>query len=373
MEKHMVPYSGAVRAGTASVMASYSSVNGVLNHANAELLGYLKNSTGLRFPGFVITDYAGIDMVDADFDKALPAAINAGVDMVMLPGTPYGCRPWSNADKCPTAQSFVRDMIKHEQAGTIKMSRIDDAVRRILKAKMEHKIFSNPGGPESWLDKVGSPAHRQLAREAAQQATVLLKNMENTLPLTDSAPGVCVAGTTGHNLGRQLGGWSVKWQGFNGNDGTQGTTLWDAVKARIPNAKYDETGKCQGAKTVLAVLGESPYAEGYGDTQELPLATVDQAMIDNVVATKGRKVILVFMGGRPLWIDDALKWSDAAVAAFLPGVEGGSGVLDVLLGEKQPTGKLSVTWPTAKANLPADEMSPSKDILFNMGFGLKYE
>merc|ERR1719482_2194937 len=172
MTKHMLPYWGAVRAGTHSVMASYSSVNGVLAHKNKELLQYLKNDTvGMNFEGFVITDYAGIDMIDDDFKKALPDAVNAGIDMIMLPGTKYACRPWSTADKCPTAHTYLTDVIAHVQDGKISEDRIDDAVFRILKAKIASGVMDRPLADESWLNKVGSSEHREIARQAVQQST----------------------------------------------------------------------------------------------------------------------------------------------------------------------------------------------------------
>merc|ERR1719498_1697855 len=166
--KHMLPYWGAVRAGTHSVMTSYSSVNDVLMHKNKELLDYLKGNSfgGMNFEGFVITDYAGIDMIDKDYKKGLPTAINAGIDMVMLPGTKYACRPWSDAESCPTAHDYLTQMITEVQNNNIPQERVDDAVSRIIKAKIESGVYDNPIPYASWLMDVGASRHREIARQA---------------------------------------------------------------------------------------------------------------------------------------------------------------------------------------------------------------
>lgn len=280
---------------------------------------------------------------------------------------------------CPTAQSFVKDMIKHVQEGRIKEERINDAVTRILMAKKKHGIFEQALAPQEWLQSVGSDEHMKLAREAAQQGTVVLQNRGNALPLSKKEK-ICVAGEVADDLGMQLGGWSVKWQGFTGNDKTQGQTLWTAVQDRIPDAKFDKTGKCEGADTVIAVVGEAPYAEGYGDAKDgIHLRKVDQSMLELALAPHkssqegdmGRRVILVTMSGRPLWMQKQIRKADAFVASFVPGAMGGPGVLDVLLGEVRPTGKLSVTWPVDE-KAPVNEHSSSSDVLFEMGHGLTY-
>jgi beta-glucosidase len=377
--KHMLPYWGAVRAGTHSVMTSYSSVNDVLMHKNKELLQYLKGESfgGMNFEGFVITDYAGIDMIDKNYKVALPMAINAGIDMVMLPGTKYACRPWSDADKCPTAHDYLTEMIKQVQAGHISEDRIDDAVFRILKAKIESGVYDSPIPDKSWLMDVGSDKHREIARQAVQQSVVLLQNKDEVLPLKHNAK-ICIAGRGGNDLGYQLGGWSVKWQGQDPdtpekdiNKFTKGTTIWQDVHNRFPGSAYDKTGVCKGYDTVLAVVSEPPYAEGYGDRTHLRMHHADVEMVKN--AKEGdRKVVLIAMTGRPLWIDDALPTVDAAVAAFLPGTEGGHGIMDVLSGEVEPTGKLSVAWPKHYAKLPVTESSQADEILFPSGFGLSF-
>jgi len=320
--------------------------------------------------------------------------------MVMLPGTSSGCKPWLNGE-CPTAMSFIKDMIKHVQAGRIKESRVVDAARRVLMAKKKHGLFDQALAPNAWLEQVGSEEHMQLAREAVQQGTVILTNKGQALPLQKKDK-FCVAGEAADDLGMQLGGWSVKWQGFKGNDGTTGHTLWKAVQDRLSGAVYDKTGKCEGADTVIAVVGETPYAEGYGDVKDykgLQLRDEDQKMLDNVFADKadkpslleleampedermslleaegsvGRRVILVTMSGRPQWMGRSIAQADAFVTAFVPGVMGGPGVLDVLLGEVQPTGKLSVTWPL-DGKAPVNEKSDESSVLFAMGTGLTYD
>jgi len=330
----------------------------------------------MNFEGFVITDYAGIDALDDDYKVALPAAINAGIDMVMLPGTKYACKPWSTKE-CPTGHDYLTQMIKHVQDGKIKESRIDDAVFRILKAKIESGVYDNPIPDASWLVSVGSSTHREIARQAVQQSTILLQNKDEILPLGKNAK-VCIAGRGGNDLGYQLGGWSVKWQGADPeasekeiNKLTTGTTIWQDVHDRFPGSMYDKTGVCKGYSTVIAVVAEPPYAEGYGDRTHLGMHYTDVQMLKN--AKEGdRKVILVVMTGRPLWIDDFLPSTNAAVASFLPGTEGGHGIMDVLSGDFKPTGKLSVAWPKQNAKMPLGENPEAGDILFPYGFGLDY-
>jgi beta-glucosidase len=266
------------------------------------------------------------------------------------------------------------------QNGTISKERIDDACHRILKAKFAAGIFEEPIAPESLLQDVGSFIHRSLAREAVQQSVVVLQNKHDMLPLKKGGR-FCVAGRAGNDLGMQLGGWSVHWQGQDPetpeaeqNKFTKGTTLFEAVSSRFPGSIYDRTGVCTGFTNVIAVIGETPYAESYGDRTHMAMHSTDMEMLKNARQGYSKTVMLVVMSGRPLNIDDALEQVSAAVAAFVPGSEGGLGILDVLDGTAPPTGKLSVDWPTKFATLPLPEDPQQKALmtLFPYGFGLDY-
>jgi beta-glucosidase len=273
------------------------------------------------------------------------------------------------------------------QSGKIPLARIDDAVSRIIKAKLDSGVYANPIPDSTWLDSVGSPAHRAIAREAVQQSVVLLQNKDNALPLRKTEK-VCVAGRAGNDLGYQLGGWTVKWQGEDPydtpekevNQFTAGTTVWGDVQKRLLNSHYDRSGICDGYDTIIAVVGEPPYAEAYGDRKDLTLHHTDKLMLKNahaLVHTESgkakRKIILVIMSGRPLWIDDMLPHVDSVVASFLPGSEGGPGIMDVLTGAFAPTGRLGVVWPKQTATLPVTEESDANQVLYQIGHGLTFK
>lgn len=358
---HLPPFQAAVKRGVGSVMISYSSWNGLKMHQNKYLItDVLKGELG--FGGFVVSDYNGIDEIDGKpgFTKdEVAAAINAGIDMVMVP------TEWRRFI------DYLRDEVKN---GDVPMERIDDANRRILTKKFELGLFEEPMADRSHLKTVGSAAHRALARRAVAESQVLLKNDDDVLPLDDDDK-VFVAGRSADDIGMQSGGWTITWQGKPGPI-TPGTTILDGIrKAADPDATVtyskDGSGIDPSYDAAIAVVGETPYAEYHGDrTDGLGLDDADRKTIDRL-RDAGVPVVVVLVSGRPLDVaEDLPKW-DALVAAWLPGTEG-QGVADVLYGDADPRGRLPVTWMRSGDQEPINR-GDGKKPLFPFGYGLTYD
>lgn len=356
-ELYLPPYKAAVDAGAKSVMVSFSSWNGVKMHAQKKLVtDLLKGELG--FKGFVVSDWAGINQITNNYDDAIVTSINAGIDMVMVP------------DKYP---AFIDGLTRAVNNGRVPLSRIDDAVRRILTAKFEFGLFEHPFANPDFANTVGSDAHRQLAREAVRQSLVLLKNDNNTLPLAKNTPRIYVAGQGADDLGMQSGGWTLAWQGKTGNE-MPGTTILAGIRKVAPQARveYLRDARFNGTADIgIVVVGETPYAEGRGDQSNLSLSYFDRAYID---AMKGhsKKLVVILLSGRPLTITDVLPQTDAFVAAWLPGSEG-AGVADGLFGDFDFTGKLPYTWQRFNTQLPIHAQALSTRScgpLFQLGYGL---
>ncbi|XP_052193000.1 uncharacterized protein LOC127801699 isoform X2 [Diospyros lotus] len=364
---HMPAYNDSIRKGVSTIMVSYSSWNGEKMHANHNLItGYLKGT--LKFKGFVISDWEGIDKITtpphSNYTYSVQASILAGVDMVMVPYK---------------YTEFIDDLIYLVKKTVIPMDRIDDAVSRILLVKFTMGIFENPLADLSLIDEVGSQAHRNLAREAVRRSLVLLKNGKRTdeplLPLPRKAPKILVAGSHADNLGYQCGGWTITWQGFSGNNYTSGTTILDAISSTVdkntevihvenPSSDYVMSGKFSYA---IVVVGEYPYAESAGDNPSLTIADPGPTVISNVCGVV--TCVVVIISGRPLVIEPYMSSIGALVAAWLPGTEG-QGVTDVLFGDYEFTGKLSRTWFKSVDQLPMNVGDSHYDPLFPFGFGL---
>ena len=358
---HLAPYIDAINAGVGSIMPSYSSVNGVKCSANKYLLTtVLKEELG--FEGFLISDYEAIKQIDPDFKKAIGMSINAGMDMAMEP-TKY--------------REFFSNLVELVNEGTVPMSRIDDAVRRILRVKFAMGMME-PGydlkASAKLQKEFGSNEHRKVARQAVRESLVLLKNENKTLPLSKNVSRIHLAGKSADNIGNQCGGWTIHWQGASGDVTTGGTTLMQAVKETVSKdtkVTYSEDGKdAAGADVGLVVIGETPYAEGCGDRTSLLISTEDYAVIDNL-KKQGVPVVVILYSGRPMIINKELEDSDAFVAAWLPGTEG-LGITDVLFGDYKPTGKLAFTWPASMSQVQHDCDDKDSEPLFKYGFGLSY-
>jgi beta-glucosidase len=358
------PYEAAVRAGAGSIMVSYNSWNGQKMHGHKQLLtDVLKGELG--FKGFLVSDWAAIDQLPGDYKSDIEQSINAGLDMIMIPNGPG--TPNNYVEFIELLQALVKE-------GRVPEARVDDAVRRILRVKFEMKLADHPMTDRSLTAKVGSAAHRAVARECVRESLVLLKNERNTLPLARNLKRIHVAGSAADDIGVQCGGWTIEWQGKSGRVTEGGTTILEALrKANANSAKvtYSADGQgATGADAVVVVLGEPPYAEMKGDRADLSLPAADLAVLKQARAA-GVPVVLIVISGRPVILGEALGLCDALVAAWLPGTEG-DGVADVLMGSAAPKGKLPMSWPRSMQQVPINVGDANYDPLFAYGFGLTY-
>jgi beta-glucosidase len=359
---HLPGYISAIRAGVGSIMPSYSTWNGVRCSASKRLLTeILKEELG--FEGFLISDYNAINQIDPrDYKGSIAISINAGMAMV-----PTGYRDFF--DK-------LKELVTE---GKVPMSRIDDAVTRILRVKFAMGLMDKKRSQladRKLHQSFGSLEHRAVAREAVRKSTVLLKNENRTLPISKKIARIHVAGKSADDIGNQCGGWTIKWQGQSGNVTPGGTTVLQAIKAAVSKETQvtfspDGTG-AEGASLAVVVVGERPYAEGVGDRSDLLLAEEDTRAIANAKKA-GIPVVVILISGRPMIITDVLPQTDALLVAFLPGTEG-QGITDVLFGDYKPTGKLSFSWPKSMDQLPLNIHVPKEkyDPLFRYGYGLTF-
>ncbi|MEU1401127.1 glycoside hydrolase family 3 N-terminal domain-containing protein [Streptomyces sp. NPDC005728] len=358
---HLAPFETAVDRGVGTVMPSYSSLDvlgdgqgPVKMHARADMInGVLKDRMG--FDGFVISDWNAIDQLPGDYASHVRTSVNAGLDMMMVP---YSYK------------NFTGTLVDEVKAGRISEQRIDDAVSRILNQKFRLGLFEHPYADTTGAAAIGSPAHRAVARQAAAESQVLLKNTGGLLPLKKSEK-VYVAGSNADDIGNQTGGWTVTWQGSSGNI-TKGTTILQGMREAGGNVTYskDASAPTDGYDAGVVVVGETPYAEGVGDVgngHSLQLSAADRAAVDKVCAAMKCAVLIV--SGRPQLVGDRLGGIDALVASWLPGTEG-EGVADVLYGRRPFTGQLPVTWPRSESQLPINVGDASYDPQFPYGWGL---
>ncbi|KAF7074688.1 hypothetical protein CFC21_079521 [Triticum aestivum] len=369
MNIHMPAYFDALAKGVSTVMISYSSWNGVKMHANQDLVtGYLKDT--LKFQGFVISDWMGIDKLTtpygADYPYSVKASVLAGLDMIMVP---------------KNYTQFISILTGYVNSGVVPMSRIDDAVTRILRVKFAMGLFENPYADPAMAEQLGKQEHRDLAREAVRKSLVLLKNGKTSdapmLPLSKKAPKILVAGSHADNLGYQCGGWTIEWQGDSGRI-TVGITILDAVRAAVdpsttvvfaenPDAEFVRNG---GFSYAIVAVGEHPYTETAGDNLNLTIPEPGQSTVQAVCGAVRCATVLI--SGRPMVAQPLLAASDALVAAWLPGSEG-QGVTDALFGDYGFTGRLARTWFKSVDQLPMNVGDAHYDPLFPLGFGLTTE
>jgi beta-glucosidase len=361
---YLPPYQAAIKAGVGSIMVSYSSWNGKKMHGNKHLLtDVLKGELGFR--GFLVSDWAAIDQIAPDYKADVQTSINAGLDMVMIPYGPG--RPNNFVE-------FIQDLKQLVAAQQVPMTRIDDAVRRILHVKFEMGLFDHPYGDPALAAAIGSAEHRAVARECVRQSLVPLKNDHHALPLAKNLKHLAVVGAAADDIGIQCGGWTISWQGQSGNTIHGGTTILTAIRKTVA-AGTQVTFSADGsdlkeADAVVVVLGESPYAETAGDRSDLQLPATDVALVEKAKSA-GVPVITVLLSGRPLILGRALDASDAFLAAWLPGTEG-QGVADVLFGDYKPTGKLPRQWPRNNGGLATMAQSSSAGaLLFPQGFSME--
>ncbi|MGW0758663.1 glycoside hydrolase family 3 protein [Streptomyces sp. NPDC002814] len=358
---HLAPYQDAVDRGVGTVMPSFSSLDllgddegPVKMHASADMInGVLKDRMG--FDGFVISDWQAIDQIPGDYPSDVRTSVNAGLDMIMVPHA---------------YKDFHTTLVDEVEAGRVSEQRIDDAVSRILTQKFRLGLFEQPYADTSGASEIGSGGHRAVARQAAAESQVLLKNAGAVLPLKKSQK-VYVAGSNADDIGNQSGGWTVTWQGSSG-DITEGTTILEGMRKNSARLTYskDASAPTTGHDVGVVVVGETPYAEGVGDVgngHDLELTDADKAAVDKVCAAMKCAVLIV--SGRPQLIGDRLGDIDALVASWLPGTEG-DGVADVLYGRRPFTGQLPVTWPKSQAQLPINVGDSAYDPQFPYGWGL---
>ncbi|WP_379140532.1 glycoside hydrolase family 3 N-terminal domain-containing protein [Paenibacillus sp. sgz500992] len=376
LDLNLPMYKKAIEAGARTVMASYNSIQGLKMHANKRILTDALKGTGegqLGFTGFVITDYNAVQQINKDWDgnavsglkNQIKVAVNAGVDMLMMPAD------WKVT--ITHLKALVED-------GSISQSRIDDAVTRILRVKFESGAFEHPMTDQSLETTFGSKSHRALAQKAVRESLVLLKNDKvNGQPILSRLKNmnkIFVAGKSADDIGIQSGGWSISWQGLSGKI-TEGTTILQGIKNTAGESKkvtYNKHGRgAAGNDVAIAVIGEKPYAESNGDgLNSLKLDKEDIATLNNI-RKSGVPTIVVLVSGRPLIINDQLEDIAGLVEAWLPGTEG-QGVADVLFGDYEFTGKLPIRWPfytEAYSALKAGTSNLEQQyILFDYGYGL---
>lgn len=361
--KYIKPFRSAVENGVGSIMISYNSWQSKKLHGHSYLINdILKNELG--FSGFVVSDWAAIDDIDEDYKTSIITAINAGIDMVMVPG--------EHSNKSHSYIEFINLLKESVLEGSVSINRIDDAVYRILKIKYSMGLFEKPLKDYKKLNEVGSSKNRELAREGVNKSVVLLQN-NNILPISKNIKSILVAGEHGHDLGYQCGGWSISWQGGSGNT-TIGTTILDGIRDNIGNqssVSFSKNGdEPNDHDIIIAVVGETPYAEMKGDSESLELSNKDKLLLERLIKT-GKPIVLILISGRPMIITPYLEHVDAVLAAWLPGTEG-SGVADLLFGDVSPTAKLSFSWPRDMSQIPINYGDKTYDPLFPLGYGLTY-
>ena len=348
-------YAGAIDAGSGTVMVDSGSVNGIPATASHYLLTTeLRNRLG--FKGVVISDYGDVGALASTYHMAAglagaaALAINAGVDMAMLP---------FNADEWQTA--VQQDVANH----SISVSRINQAVSRILTLKFQLGLFDHPTVDASKAS-AAVQAGRDVTLQAARESMTLLRNQNNALPLSASSK-LVVTGPSADSMTNQLGGWSVSWQGVFGaghvccmgpaNQIPPGTTVLKGLQAEDPNVTYaaDQStavSDAASADAVVVAVGEKAYAEGLGDNPAPQLPADQKALISALEAT-GKPVIVVVIAGRPLGLGPA-ESANGVLMAYQGSTEAGTAVADAIFGKIDPSGKLPVTWPSDAATTGGD-------------------
>jgi beta-glucosidase len=362
---HGAGYVGAFQSGAQGVMGSQSGWFGVeLHGSRAFLTDVLKSQMG--FDGILVGDWNAHGQVPGCSNASCAQSLNAGLDMFMVPDD------W---------KALHGNIVAQVKSGAVPMARLDDAVRRILRVKMRAGLFSAGKPSQRPFAKkpelFGSAAHRQVARQAVRESLVLLKN-DGVLPIRP-AQNVLVAGDGAHNIPKQAGGWTVTWQGTDTTNENfpGGTSIWDGIRAAVEAGGGRATLSADGTFTdkpnvAVVVFGENPYAEWEGDLRSIVYDNPKDITLVRRLRAAGVPVVSVFLSGRPLWVNPYLNASNAFVAAWLPGSEGG-GVADVLSGAADFKGKLSFSWPKLPTQVVLNQGDPGYDPLFPLGFGLTYK
>eukprot|EP00271_Cylindrocystis_brebissonii_P012854 TRINITY_DN32369_c0_g1_i1.p1 TRINITY_DN32369_c0_g1~~TRINITY_DN32369_c0_g1_i1.p1 ORF type:complete len:702 (+),score=85.86 TRINITY_DN32369_c0_g1_i1:288-2393(+) len=365
---HLPPYYDAIERNVQSIMVSYSSINNQKMHGNHYLVSEVLKGE-MAYDGLIVSDWEAIQQLPGTWKDQVRSSINAGLDMIMVPAQ---------------YKEFIATLKEEVLAGRVAMSRINDAVRRILKFKENLGLFEDACAPRDLMKTIGSARHRDVGRRAVQESLVLLKNKVRSgpnaglsvfpLPVKASTR-VLVAGSHADDIGFQCGGWTIEWQGDSGNI-TTGTTILDGIKNKLHNVlgttvTYKEMPEGdEEADYAIIVVGEAPYAEGMGDNQALNLDASAHAAISNVC---NRMVcVVIVISGRPLSVANIIPKTDAFISAWLPGTEAGTGIAEVLFGDADFSGRSSFTWFENTMDLPVASASAenAKIPLFPHGHGL---
>jgi beta-glucosidase len=371
---HAAGYPPAIKAGVQVVMVSFSSWNGVKMAGNKALItDVLKQRMG--FDGIVLGDWNAHGQVPGCTNEDCPVAYNAGLDMLEAPDS------W---------KGLYKNTLAEVKAGTIPMSRLDDAVTRILRVKMRLGMF-DAGLPSTNAlavrspEVVGSPAHRSVARRAVRESLVLLKNNQGVLPL-DPRKRILVAGDGADNISKQNGGWTLTWQGTGQTNANfpGATSIWAGLQAQVKAAGGSAELSVEGdykqkPDAAIVVFGEDPYAEFQGDRANLAYRPGNDHDLELIRKLRGQgvPVVAVFLTGRPLWMNREINAADAFVVAWLPGSEG-EGIADVLLRTRDGHiahdfhGKLAYAWPRSAVQIPVAAIAKGEHPQFPYGFGLSY-
>jgi beta-glucosidase len=373
-ERHAQGYVGGLSAGAQSVMASFNSWHGEKVHGHHYLLTeVLKERMG--FDGFVVGDWNGHGQVAGCSNESCPQAMNAGLDIYMV--------------ATPAWKPLLENTLAQVKAGIIPLSRLDDAVSRILRVKVRAGLFTKPAPAERTYantpNVIGNPVHRAIARQAVRESLVLLKNNQQLLPLNPTRS-FLIAGDGADNIGKQSGGWTITWQGTGNNnaDFPGGQSIYAGIKDRVVAAGGKIVLSEQGEYTerpdvAIVVFGEEPYAEGNGDIGNLDYqrgVNSDLVLLKKLQA-EGIPVVSLFLSGRPMWINPELNASDAFVAAWLPGSEG-EGVADVIMADENGAvrndfmGRLPFSWPINPNQSLLNFYDEDYQPLFKLGYGLTY-
>lgn len=366
IDVHLSGYPQAIDAGVLSIMISFSSWNGVKHSGNATILRDVLYGP-LGFTGFTVSDWNAHGQIPGCSNESCPQAINAGIDMLMAPDS------W---------KPLYENTLEQVRSGEIPMARVDEAVRRILRAKVKAGLFREERPFEGRLELLGSPEHRALAREAVRKSLVLLKN-EGVLPIRPDAR-VLVVGQAADDIGQAAGGWTLTWQGTgNANkDFPNAQSIWGGIEEAVRQGGGTATLSLDGSyearpDVAIVVFGETPYAEFQGDLTHVDFQPEEPLAMLRKLQAEGIPTVAVFLSGRPLWVNPELNAADAFVAAWLPGTEGG-GVADVIVGDAAGhprhdfTGRLGFSWPNDATGEPLNHGDADYAPLFAYGYGLSY-
>jgi beta-glucosidase len=385
---HTPPFKAGIDAGVETVMLNSSSINGYPVHGNRELVtGLLRDRLG--FKGVVISDWQDVEnlltkyhVVDT-YEDAIALAVNAGMDMSMVP---------------LDAAQHTQNLLAAVNHGKVSMARIDEAVTRILTLKFKLGLFDHPYvDADRAAGIVEDPGNLSLARKSAAESLVLLRN-NGVLPLSKDDKRVLVTGPSSDSPANQLGGWTIGWQGVPPGEVPEVTTLREGMSQAAPSgtsvswsqgvpegvtdpndpaavaARQEAVAAAQNSDVVVVGIGEPPYAETPGDTDTAALAPSQAQLVDELVAT-GKPVVLAIIAGRPLIANQQLSQAAASLMAFLPGTEGGAAIADVLFGKTNPSGRLSVSWPRSIGQVPLfynHSAGEPYDPRYPFGWGLSY-